>query len=431
MKCGGSKLRSNSQFRPGAKVLVSYLMSGALLLLLVGYLSGTARADEIDTDPPAGVSPTILPTPEIMDPSMGEAAALHQLAQERGWDPTVWRDYSGRLYVENVITETDWVRALIRPFEFETGAQAAFLAEQEDSLLAGYVVTPASLRGFPAFWATLEDDRGQILERRLHWLAERWIVGVDAAGLTFTNSSIEEVARQLVLIGAQHGLPEPPTGTPSPSATPARGTPTRAVTYSPPEESPTAAPPTKTRSASATPTPCPGFEDVSADYWAYHYIRQIACSGIVTGYGDGTFRPQNNITRGQLVKMIVLAEDFAIISPLIPSFTDVPRSHTYYRFIETANSRRVVSGYSDHTFQPYKPVSRAQIAKIIVRAKRWSIVRPVTAPACDVSRTHWAADYIHTAMLRGVFTGYSDGCFHPDAPATRAQLAKVLASSSP
>jgi hypothetical protein len=127
--------------------------------------------------------------------------------------------------------------------------------------------------------------------------------------------------------------------------------------------------------------------------------------------------------------MVVLSEEFAIVDSPVPAFTDVSRSHTFYRYIETANARRIISGYSDRTFRPDSYVSRAQIAKIVVRAKRWPIVRPLSAPACDVSTDHWAADYIYTAMVRGVLSGYSDGCFSPDAYATRAQIAKVLSTA--
>jgi hypothetical protein len=132
-----------------------------------------------------------------------------------------------------------------------------------------------------------------------------------------------------------------------------------------------------------------------------------------------------------MVKMIVLAEGLPTVNPLTPTFSDVSRSHTFYRFVETASLRRIVSGYSDGTFRPDDYVTRAQIAKIIVRAKRWTLVPPTTAPACDVHRTHWAAIYINTAMRRGVLSGYADGCFHPDAPITRAQLAKILVAASP
>jgi hypothetical protein len=407
----------------------SQLCISALAVLLMvlfataGLASASVTQNNAGTPVPHLTGPTPLPTPEVVSPENGEAAALHALATARGWAATVWRDYSGRLYIEQTITQTQRIRVMIRPFSFEAGALAAFLAEQEDARIGGYTVSPAGHRGFPAFRAVLNDERGERAENRLHWLSQRWILGVDTWGASFTESFIASVGDQFSELAAEHGLPAPAPRTPAPTPEPERS-PTRPAPL--PSNTPT---PTETPAREPTSTSCTTFVDVPNEYWAAAYIREASCLGIISGYGDGTYRPQNHITRGQLVKMVVLSGGMAVVEPLDPTFSDVPRGHTFYRYIETANARRVVSGYADGTFRPDWSVTRAQIAKIVVRAKRWQIVRPTTAPACDVTTTHWAADYIYTAMRRGVFTGYADGCFHPDAPATRAQLAKILVVS--
>jgi hypothetical protein len=409
--------------KPNGRLIAIVALTLAILALFAtnGFTAASDERDSAGTPVPHATGPTPLPTPEVVSPDNAEAGALYELAVARGWNPTVWRDYSGRLYVEQTITHTQRIRVMIRPFGFDAGALAAYIAEQEDARLAGYSVSPTAHRGFPAYWAGLNDEFGARLELRLHWLSSRWILGVDTWGAPFSEGYATEIANQLAELAEEHGLPAPAAITPVPTPEPQR-TPTQV----PPSNTPTA---TRTPAGSPTSTTCTTFVDVSADYWAVSHIREASCLGFISGYGDGTFRPQNQITRGQLVKMVVLAEGLSLSDPAEPSFPDVPRGHTFYRYIETANARRIVSGYANGTFRPDWSVTRAQIAKIIVRAKRWQISRPVTAPACDVPRTHWAADYIYTAMRRGVFTGYADGCFHPDAPATRAQLAKILVVS--
>jgi hypothetical protein len=124
--------------------------------------------------------------------------------------------------------------------------------------------------------------------------------------------------------------------------------------------------------------------------------------------------------------MVVLSEGWPLLSPSSPSFDDVGVQHVFYRYIETAYAHDVVSGYSDNTFRPNDYVTRAQVAKMIVSARGWALEVESPANLCDVRRGHWAHEYVQVAIERGIFTGYGDGCFYPDAPTTRAQLSKVL-----
>src|SRR5207253_1545022 len=108
--------------------------------------------------------------------------------------------------------------------------------------------------------------------------------------------------------------------------------------------------------------------DVPVEYWAFGYIKWAACHGIVSGYADGSFHPEDNISRTQIVKLIVLAAGWTIDTSGGPHFTDVPMSFWAYNYIETAWHHDAVSGYADGTFRPMLYVTRAQIAKMIVVA---------------------------------------------------------------
>jgi hypothetical protein len=190
----------------------------------------------------------------------------------------------------------------------------------------------------------------------------------------------------------------------------------------------TAAVATTTRTPTAnTPTPCPvTFSDVQPSDYFYEAVRYLYCRGVISGYTDSTFRPYNNTTRGQLTKIVVLAEGWIISTPATPTFTDVPETHPFYAFVETAYVREIISGYSDGTFRPYNNVTRGQLCKIVVLARGWPLVNPSTPRFADVPATDPFFLEIETAYDRDIISGYSDNTFRPYNNATRGQISKLV-----
>jgi hypothetical protein len=167
------------------------------------------------------------------------------------------------------------------------------------------------------------------------------------------------------------------------------------------------------------------FSDVCPDYWAYTFIESMAQRGIVSGYSDGTFRPDSTATRAQLSKMIVVARGWPVITPATPSFSDVPASNPFYGYIETARAHGVISGYSDGTFRPNNTVTRAQLSKMIVGAFAWPINTTGGPHFTDVPATDPFYGFVETAFNHNVISGYGT-VFRPGNPVTRAQLSKML-----
>jgi hypothetical protein len=97
-------------------------------------------------------------------------------------------------------------------------------------------------------------------------------------------------------------------------------------------------------------------------------VLYLVGHGVISGYADGTFRPAANTTRGQLAKIVVLAEQWPLVTPAQAHFSDVPPDSPFYMFVETAVARGIISGYADHTFRPGNPATRGQIAKIVYNA---------------------------------------------------------------
>lgn len=192
------------------------------------------------------------------------------------------------------------------------------------------------------------------------------------------------------------------------------------------------------------------FWDVPTDYWAYSYIESLAASGVIGGYPDGSFRPGNTATRGQLSKIVVLAFNMPLQSPSVAHFADVPVGSTFFTYVETAVANGLISGYPcggpgepcDPQSRPYfrtnRSVTRGQIAKITVLAAQWSLQEPAGATFADVPVGSTFYQYVETAYSHNILAGYPCGgtgepCdpqgrpyFRPNNNATRAQIAKIV-----
>jgi hypothetical protein len=196
-----------------------------------------------------------------------------------------------------------------------------------------------------------------------------------------------------------------------------------------------APPPTSTRVPTRTATPAPTwtpgpcgmrFSDLPDTHWAYTYVSYLFCNGVISGYADGTFRPGEGTTRAQLSKMVALGFGWTLYYPLTPDFSDVPPENPFYQYIETAYIRGVVTGYLDGTFRPGNPVTRSQVTKMLILAKGWAPSYPPFPSFADVPADNWAYGYIEASYSRGIVTGYSDGTFRPGLPVNRTQFSKML-----
>src|SRR5207253_10542986 len=106
------------------------------------------------------------------------------------------------------------------------------------------------------------------------------------------------------------------------------------------------------------------FSDVPVGDPFSSYIETAYANGLVSGYMDGTFRPANNVTRGQLAKIAVQAAKLKPNNPEIPAFSDVPAGSTFYPYIETAYSHGLLNGYPDGTFRAGEQANRGQVCKV-------------------------------------------------------------------
>jgi hypothetical protein len=110
------------------------------------------------------------------------------------------------------------------------------------------------------------------------------------------------------------------------------------------------------------------FSDVPAGSWYKTYVGKIVSANVGGGYPDGTFRPLSKVTRAEFAKMICQAMGWQLIETATPSFTDVPVKHWAFKYLETAKAHGVISGYPDGSCKPDKSISRAEIAVQLAKA---------------------------------------------------------------
>jgi hypothetical protein len=164
------------------------------------------------------------------------------------------------------------------------------------------------------------------------------------------------------------------------------------------------------------------FSDVQPSDYFYIPVQYLYCAGVISGYADNTFRPYNNTTRGQLSKIVVLAQGWALNCPIPGHFSDVPPDNPFFCYIESAYGRGIISGYADGTFRPGNNVTRGQLCKIIVLAEAWAEDCPQPGHFSDVPPDNPFFCYIETAYSHQIISGYADGTFRPGNNATRGQI---------
>jgi uncharacterized protein YkwD len=175
------------------------------------------------------------------------------------------------------------------------------------------------------------------------------------------------------------------------------------------------------------PTTCDiGFVDVSASDYYFEPIRSLFCRGAISGYPDGTFRPGAFTTRGQLAKIIAVVQGWPLVSPPVPSFNDVPADSAFYAYVETALAHNAISGYVDGSFRPNANITRSQLSKVVVLAQGWPLVNPPNPSFNDVAPGSTFYSYVETAAQHGAVSGYVDGSFRPGSLATRGQISKIV-----
>ena len=166
------------------------------------------------------------------------------------------------------------------------------------------------------------------------------------------------------------------------------------------------------------------FSDVPSGHRFYDAITWAAAEGITTGFGDGTFRPTEAVSRQAMVSFLHrLAGEPATGEGV--RFSDVPSEHRFYDAITWAAAEGITDGYPDGSFRPTEAVSRQASAAFL---HRFAGEPSLTTPAgfLDIPPGHQFHDAIAWAVDASVTTGYYDGYFRPRRAVTRQAAAAFI-----
>lgn len=168
--------------------------------------------------------------------------------------------------------------------------------------------------------------------------------------------------------------------------------------------------------------------------WAKTSIQTLSDQGILTGYPDGSFRPQGLITRAEFSAMMVKALGLNINATGNQTFNDVPTNHWAYPSIETVRSTGLVSGYPNGQFLPSKSISRAEAMAVLSNAARIPMPNDATVNQLldnyrDASSIpNWARPGVAAAIQSGIYANdpSAGNNVQPLQPATRAEVAAMV-----
>ncbi|MDQ6420948.1 S8 family serine peptidase [Paenibacillus sp. LHD-117] len=167
-----------------------------------------------------------------------------------------------------------------------------------------------------------------------------------------------------------------------------------------------------------------GFRDI-ANHWAKDAIVSLTGRGIVNGVGQYRFEPDRSITRAEAVTMIVKAYKPVVASPGSKTFKDVG-SHWAGESIAKAVAKGWVKGYPDGTFKPDDLITRAEMAVMIGYAEGMKTRMTSTRPFDDVSPYEWYAPMLSAMKQDGKLSGVEPNVFKPNQTASRASFATLL-----
>ncbi|MEX3745352.1 N-acetylmuramoyl-L-alanine amidase [Lysinibacillus xylanilyticus] len=173
------------------------------------------------------------------------------------------------------------------------------------------------------------------------------------------------------------------------------------------------------------------FEDISSKHEAYEEINYLVNLGVIKGYtekGKTYFKPNNNVTRGQVAKMVVVASGNKPLVVNKSSFTDVQVGSELSGYVERAVQLGYFKTNTKGQFLPNKPLTRDEMSYVLTKAFKLdtSEYENIDSPFVDVDSTHDYVQYVNAIYYNGITKGSGQN-YNPNSQVTRAQFALFVA----
>ena len=148
--------------------------------------------------------------------------------------------------------------------------------------------------------------------------------------------------------------------------------------------------------------------DIS-NHWAKDNIQSWVDKGLIKGYEDGTFRPDRNISRAEFITLVNGA--FGYIEVATINYTDVKADAWYANAIVKAKAAGYISGYPDGTMKPDNPISREEAATIVMKINKLEANPSAANTFTDSALLSWSKGAVGAVFAAGIMEGYPDGNF--------------------
>ena len=173
------------------------------------------------------------------------------------------------------------------------------------------------------------------------------------------------------------------------------------------------------------------FTDVDEDDWFYDATVYAFENGLMNGYSETNFGAGHSLTRAMIVTILYRREGEPDVTELQNPFNDVPETSWYTAAVKWAADNGIVLGYGDDRFGPEDMVTKEQLAVIIYRAEQASgNIPPDTTTDCEWPDrgkiNDWAKPAVDALTDQGVFRDIPKVSFNPQTPATRAEAVSML-----
>jgi exopolysaccharide biosynthesis protein len=166
----------------------------------------------------------------------------------------------------------------------------------------------------------------------------------------------------------------------------------------------------------------PIYTDVAKTNWANEAISILNNRALIKGYTDGTYKPSKPITRAEVA--VILARHLNVSAKKETDFNDVAKTYYAYDAIQAIAERGIITGRKEGVFAPTGQLTRAEMAVIIQRMEDLNGTKETVFS--DLKVKHWAYKGIQAIVEKGYAKGYPDGTFQPDKSITRAEFASIL-----
>ena len=161
------------------------------------------------------------------------------------------------------------------------------------------------------------------------------------------------------------------------------------------------------------------------NHWGSGIIQEWIGEGFINGYPDGSFRPDNAITRAEFMVLVNKAFEFEIKGSI--NYIDVANTDWYCDAIRVASASSYIEGYPDGSMKPNNPISRQEVTVILSKITSTQINSGIVTAFSDANEiAPWAKDSVEAAVTKGYMQGYPDGTFKPKNNITRAEAVITL-----